>query len=241
MAHFQRHLSEVTSAGTEVLIIEDAGYPAALARVRDAPALLFVRGSLSTWGSQSVAIVGTRTPDNAGRSQAKQVAAFLAARGTVVVSGLARGIDTCAHIGALAAGGRTLAVLGGGLANIYPPENEALAREIVGSGALMCECCPMAKVSPTQLIARNRLIADLCDAVVVIQARSRGGSFAAARRAIRGGKPVFVLRQRLPQFVVGTERLASVGGIVTTMEELFERLAGPLDGRAVRRGGQLRI
>ena len=240
-AHFQRHLLEMRGRGIRALALGEAGYPAALAQMRDAPVLLFAQGDLSICHSRGVAVVGTRRPDKEGRLLAGEVAAFLSSSGVVVVSGLARGIDTCAHVGALEVGGRTLAVLGGGLTNIYPPENESLARRIAGSGALVCECCPMAGVSAAQLMARNRLVADFSEALVVVQARLRGGSFAAARRAIANGKPVFVVKQKACEFALGVERLASMGGLVTTQEGLFQKLQGLLSGKAERRVGQPQI
>jgi DNA processing protein len=241
MPHFQQHLLEIRSRGIRALAVGEADYPAALARMRDCPRLLFVQGDLSIRDSRAVAIVGTRRPNKEGRLLSSEAAAFLASRGVCVVSGLARGIDTCVHMGALEAGGPTLAVLGGGLRNIYPPENESLARKIAGSGALVCECCPMAEVSAAQLMARNRLVADLSDALVVIQARLRGGSFAAAKRAIANGKPVLVVKQKEREFALGAERLRSMSALLVTREGLFQTLEGLLSGKAERRAGQPKI
>jgi DNA processing protein len=126
----------------EILTAADPGYPRMLAEIHDPPAVLFVRGRLIADDALSVAIVGSRHATHYGLAQAEQLAGSLARAGLTVVSGLARGIDAAAHRGALAAGGRTVAVLGSGLLNLYPPEHEALAAEVAAHGALMSEAPP---------------------------------------------------------------------------------------------------
>jgi DNA processing protein len=187
-------LAGFASAGVSILTWEDAEYPANLLRSQDAPPVLFVRGALAEDDVRAVAVVGTRSPSASAVMLARTIAAELAVRGWTIVSGLALGIDTAAHRGALEAGGRTLAVLGGGVLNVYPPANAALAEAVMRSGALLCEAHPQAEVNRQSLIARNRITSGLSRAVIVVQSGEDSGSMSTARRAREQGRAVLAVR-----------------------------------------------
>jgi DNA processing protein len=168
-------------------------YPAPLALTPLPPHLLYVKGTLEARDERAIAIVGSRSCTSYGRRIAERLAHDLARAGWTIVSGLARGIDGCAHRGALAAEGRTIAVLAGGLSRIYPPEHAELAAQVAASGALVSEAAmrmePMAGMFP----ARNRIISGLCRGVVVIEANEKSGALITARHAGEQGREVFAI------------------------------------------------
>jgi len=174
----------------------DPRYPALLASI-PAPPALDVRGTLDAADALAIAIVGSRQATPYGLEVAETLAADLAARGVTIVSGLARGIDTAAHRGALAAGGRTLAVLGHGILRVYPPENRPLADAIVEHGALLSQfpatIGPLAHHFP----ARNRTLAGLALGVVVVEAAERSGALITAGLAGELGREVFAVPGRI--------------------------------------------
>lgn len=147
--------------GVEILTRPSANYPRALEEICDPPAVLFVHGELKPTDAMAIAIVGSRHGTHYGRTQAERLAGGLARAGLTVVSGLARGIDGASHRGALAAGGRTLAVLGSGVLNIYPPEHRQLADEVRAHGALISEAPPQASPLSGAFPQRNRIISGL--------------------------------------------------------------------------------
>lgn len=179
--------------GIRTTVWQDAEYPAALNPLDDRPLVLFWRGMLLPEDENAIAIVGTRRPADASRGLARAWAADLAQRGQTIVSGLARGIDGEAHRGALASGGRSIAVLGGGVRRIYPPEHQALGLALAARGALVCETHPEAPVSPGALVYRNRIVAGLARALIVIEAGRGSGALHAARRAQKLGRPVYAI------------------------------------------------
>lgn len=171
----------------------DAGYPALLTTLSDAPLVLFYRGTFDPVGTPTIAIVGTREPSDDSVQSAERLAAEFAESGWTVVSGMARGIDSAAHRGALLANGRTLAVLGCGVNVVYPPENRDLAHRIVNNGAILSECHPAVKPAPMALTIRNRIITGLSRAVIIIEAGATSGALHAARRAQAQRRPVFAV------------------------------------------------
>jgi DNA processing protein len=152
-----------------------------------------MQGETTKHDSRAIAIIGTRTPRPESRVLAHEFGFQLVSRGWAIVSGLALGIDTGAHQGALDGDGRTLAVLGSGLLRMYPVENRALADQIAANGAVISELKPEAQVSSQTLIARNRITSGLSRAVIVVQSGEDSGSMSTARRAVQQGRPVFAV------------------------------------------------
>ncbi|MBM3497725.1 MAG: DNA-protecting protein DprA [Armatimonadetes bacterium] len=180
--------------GVKVLCPEDEGYPAPLRALRSAPPVLCVAGDWRSDVDQpAVAVVGTRSPTTAGAERARELARRFAKAGMTVVSGLARGIDTAAHEGALLGSGRTVAVLGSGIRIIHPNENRELAAAIVGQGALISELSPRARPSVRSLVARNRLQSALSSAVIVVESGDPGGTLQTAEDARRQGRLVYAV------------------------------------------------
>lgn len=174
----------------------DTDYPALLATVTGAPEL-DVRGTLRAEDALAIAIVGSRQATPYGIEVAGLLASELAARGVTIVSGLARGIDTAAHQGALDAGGRTLAVLGTGIAHVYPPENRTLAESIVERGALLSQFPRTLGALPHHFPLRNRTLAGLALGVVVVEAAERSGALITAGLAGELGREVFAVPGRI--------------------------------------------
>lgn len=209
------------AAGITLALKGENGYPPALTGLDDAPPVLFIRGSLLPGDDRAVALVGTRQPSSHARQLANRVANELAARQWTIVSGLAAGIDTAAHTGALP--GRTLAVLGSGVQNIYPPENEPLAGQIIEHGALLAEVHPDISPHSSALVARNRLISGLSVAVIVIEAGETSGSLHAARFASTQGRAVFVVECA----AAGSRKLIAEGAHVLPTD--YDQLTAELE------------
>jgi DNA processing protein len=176
-----------------LLLLGDSEYPMALGSIPDPPPYLFVRGTIEAQDEVGVAIVGTRHTTEYGRGVAAKLATDLAARGVTVVSGLARGVDTAAHRGALEAGGRTFAVCGCGLDITYPSENRPLMEKIAGSGAALSEFAPTVHPEAWHFPARNRIISGLSAGVVVVEAGERSGALITADFAMEQGRDVFAV------------------------------------------------
>jgi DNA processing protein len=174
-----------------------AGYPQPLDEIPDPPPLLFVHGALQAADALAVAIVGSRHATHYGLTQAERLAGSLARAGFTIVSGLARGIDAAAHRGALAAGGRTLAVLGSGVLNIYPPEHQELAVQIRSQGAVLSEAPPHSNPLSGAFPQRNRIISGLALGVIVVEASARSGALITARHAMEQGRDVFAVPGRV--------------------------------------------
>ena len=200
-----------------VAFLGEAGYPRLLDHSADPPVLLFVRSGSADLelpgGDPAVAIVGSRAATTSGRQVAERFGRELAAAGASVVSGMARGIDSAAHRGALAAGGTTIAVLGCGLDVDYPKENRELADEIAGSGgAVLTELPPGTPPLPEHFPERNRIVAGLCEAIVVVEARERSGSLITARLGLEENREIFgVPGSTLGDSHVGVHRLLREG------------------------------
>ena len=198
MIHERIHDETAREDGsTRVLTRADAEYPSRLAEIPDAPATLHVRGRLLDEDALAVAIVGSRRATTYGLEVAETLAADLAARGVTIVSGLARGIDSAAHRGALRVGGRTLSELGSGVDVIYPPENRRLAVEIAERGALLSQFAPGTPPLPQNFPIRNQVIAAMSLAVIVVEAAERSGSLITARLAAELGREVLAVPGRI--------------------------------------------
>lgn len=184
---------KVQSCGISVLTLYDAGYPDLLRQIYDPPAVLFFRGDIGVLAAPCVAVVGSRQASVYGRTVAEKLAGGLAAAGVVVVSGMARGIDTCAHTGALKADGKTAAVLGCGLDICYPPENRRLREEIAQKGVIISEFPPGTQPKPAHFPLRNRIISGLSLATVVVEAGEKSGALITADCALEQGRDVFAV------------------------------------------------
>lgn len=180
--------------GVALVPLGGAAYPAALATIATPPRFLYVRGKLTPDDVQAVAVVGARSCTSYGRRVAQRLGQELAQAGCTVVSGLARGIDGAAHRGALDAGGRTVAVLAGGLTKIYPPEHADLADKIVAAGGALITEVPM-RMEPMagMFPARNRIISGLSRGIVLVEAAEKSGALITARHAAEQGREVFAI------------------------------------------------
>jgi DNA processing protein len=213
----------------QIILEGDPDYPRLLGTIPDPPPILFVRGSFAPGDALSVAIVGSRHANTYGRRITEQLAGGLARAGYTVTSGLARGIDAAAHCGAIAAGGRTIAVLGSGVLNIYPPEHDQLALEVIAHGALISESPPLASPHAGAFPQRNRIVAGLSLGTVVVQAADRSGALITARLAGEQGREVFAVPGPVDcRLSKGSHGLIRDGAkLVGSVDDILEEL-GPL-------------
>jgi DNA processing protein len=186
-------IARATQGGITAVAWSDPSYPAALAAIIDPPPLLWVRGRVAALSEPAVAIVGSRAGSAYALSVAERLAADLASAGLVVVSGLARGVDSAAHRGTVGASGTTVAILGSGVDVIYPREHARLAKEIEERGAIVSELVPGTPPQPMFFPRRNRIISGLSRAVVVIEASEKSGSLITARCALEQGRDVLAV------------------------------------------------
>ncbi|MBM4273227.1 MAG: DNA-protecting protein DprA [Deltaproteobacteria bacterium] len=224
----EAQISQLKALGAEMLTHSDPGFPARLKEIPYAPPLIFIRGTLEDEDALAVALVGTRTPSYYGLKTCRRLAGALAARGVTVVSGLARGIDTAAHQGALENSGRTLAVLGCGLDVVYPPENKELYRKIPEQGALITEFPLGTPPEARNFPVRNRLISGLSLAVVVVEAGLRSGTSITVSYALEQGREVMAVPGAIDSPTsVGPHRLIQEGAkLVAAVEDILQELPG---------------
>ncbi len=209
--------------GVAILSTEDRDYPPLLRGLEGAPPILFVSGRLfdELW-TKTIAIVGTRHPTKEARFITLQLAAKLARHDYSVVSGLALGIDAAAHTGALAGPGRTIAVLGSGILNIYPEANRQLAERVQECGALLGQLHPLWSANAQRLVARNRIISGLSQAVILVESHVDGGAMYTARFAGEQGRPVYTFD--LP--ASGNQALIQRGAIALKRDDPLDFLLG---------------
>ncbi|HEY3392108.1 MAG TPA: DNA-processing protein DprA [Lacipirellulaceae bacterium] len=224
--------------GIDVLTEADADYPRPLRQIHDPPGVLFRRGQSLPQDELAVAIVGTRHATRYGLAQAERLAGSLARTGFTVVSGLARGIDAAAHRGALAAGGRTIAVLASGILEIYPPEHEKLAHEVAANGYLVSEAPPRMVPLSGAFPQRNRVISGLCVGTIVVEAPDRSGALITARHAYEQGREVFAVPGPVDSRMSrGCHALIKDGAkLVETIDDVLAEL-GPLAEKIQRDDG----
>lgn len=213
-----------------IITIRDLEYPALLREIHSPPLVLFVQGKIEALSKPQLAMVGTRHPTAAGYDTAQQFANHLAKAGLVITSGLALGIDTASHHGALLVG-ETIAVLGAGLHTIYPPSNQKLAAEILANGALVSEYPPFVLPIPKNFPKRNRIISGMSAGVLVIEAALQSGSLITARNALEQGREVFAIPGSIHNpLVKGCHYLLRQGAkLVETAADVMEELGGFLD------------
>ncbi len=188
-----RQLMQLSQYGASLLTMDEPTYPLRLAEIYDPPLVLFTRGNLVEADHQAVALVGTRKPTAYGARMARNLAYELASRGITVVSGMAEGIDTAAHEGAMEAGGRTIAVLGCGVDIVYPPSNVALMHRIIQQGAVVSSFEMGVKPSKGHFPFRNRIISGLSMGTVVVEAPIGSGALITARNAAEQGREVYAV------------------------------------------------
>ena len=184
---------QIQESGIRVLTWDDQGYPEGLRTITQSPFVLYIKGTLDKEDIWAVGIVGTRRFTDYGRQVAEEISRVLANHGISVVSGLARGIDGIAHRSVLDAGGRTLAVLGSGLDQIYPPEHKALAEQISQHGALISDYPLGTPPDGSNFPPRNRIISGLSKAIIIIEAGVKSGALITANYAAEQGKEVFAV------------------------------------------------
>jgi DNA processing protein len=195
LQEIENHILYLQEEGVGILTILDEDYPSILRKIDDPPPLLYSKGEFPLKKDLFIALVGTHNAKEEGKREAILLGKAVVERGGVVVSGLAKGIDKAAHMGAMLGEGKTYAVLGAGLNNIYPKENIDFAEEITQNGALVSEFPLNAPVSVGQLMARNRVVVGLSHAVVVVETAKTQGAMDAAQKASNLGKPLFAVKR----------------------------------------------
>ena len=220
-------LAALQQSGATFLTFEDTDYPERLREIFDAPALLWVRGDVTLLAQSAIAVVGTRHPTPYGSGMAEMLSRDLAARGMVILSGMARGVDTAAHKGAIAAKGKTVAVWGTGIDVIYPKENKSLAEQILSSGGAIVSELPTGTFpAPQNFPKRNRILSGMSVAVLVVEAGEHSGTRVTARCALEQNRDVFAVPGNVTtKNAWGPNTLIKQGAkLVATWEDVWEDL-----------------
>ncbi len=222
----KNELLKAKSLNSLLIPLEDERYPGYLKNIYDPPSLLYVRGDLEIFKLPMIAIVGTRNPTFYGKDIAYNFGKELARAGFVVVSGMARGIDTSAHMGALDGGGKTIAVLGSGLDVVYPPENRKLYERIIKNGAIISEFPFGTRPLSRNFPKRNRIISGLSKGVLVVEAGKKSGSLITVDFALEQGKEVYAVPGRIDSLrSKGTNKLIKEGAkLVETPFDIISEL-----------------
>ncbi len=221
----EQEVARAATLGISIVTCEDPLYPRNLLNIYDYPPFLYMKGSLRP-EEIGVAVVGSRLASTYGKYVTEKLSRELALKGITVVSGLARGIDSAAHLGALAGKGRTIAVLGSGLDIVYPPENETLAADIAAQGALVTEYPFGTPPNAPNFPSRNRLISGISLGVVVVEAGEKSGSLITARIASEQGRSVFAVPGAIESAGSrGTNRLIKQGAkLIENVEDILEEI-----------------
>jgi DNA processing protein len=223
-SRLEKQLRILNQQNVSMLTILDKDYPENLIELEDSPPILYCRGKILTTDSNAVAIVGTRRATEYGKLAARTLGKQLSELGITIVSGMAMGIDTQAHIGALKGNGRTLAVMGTGIDLIYPASNRNLAPKIVENGCLITELPPLCRALPYHFPARNRIISGLSKAVIAVEAAEKSGVFSTVRWALEYGRDVYALPGDINRKVSkGTNSLIKNGAFpLTNYKDILE-------------------
>lgn len=225
-AEVDEQIRRAVQSGARMVTSWDDDFPAILQQIFDPPAFLWVKGTLHA-DERAISIVGTRRPSDYGRRIAHTLAMELVSAGFTIVSGLAYGIDACAHQGALAAGGRTIAVLGSGADRIYPSRHAALARDVIERGAVVSEFPMGAKPDAGNFPRRNRLVSGFSLGTVVVEAYSDGGALITARLALEQNREVFAVPGPMTsRSAEGSNRLIQKGEakLVQSIDDILDEL-----------------
>ncbi|XCN73223.1 MAG: DNA-processing protein DprA [Candidatus Electrothrix aestuarii] len=222
----EKEYARVQTENIQLLCCEDPCYPSLLLNLHDYPILLYCKGNLDDLTWPAVAIVGSRTPTEYGAGVSSSLAGQLVGKGFAVVSGMARGIDGQAHIGALEAGGRTIAVLGCGVDVVYPGEHRVLHGQIEKDGLLLSEYPLGTPPYKSHFPARNRLVSGLCLGVVIVEAASRSGALITARQALEQNREVFAVPGRIdsPQSEGTLQLLRQGATLVRSVDDILVEL-----------------
>ncbi len=236
----ENELSRVIEAGGEILTPADEGYPRRLREIYDPPAVLWVRGNVKLMLKPGIAVVGTRHPSPYGTGMAEMLSRDLAARGMVILSGMARGVDTAAHKGALEAKGKTVAIWGTGIDVIYPKENKKLAEEIVASGGAIVSEFPLGTFpAPQNFPIRNRILSGMSVGVLVIEAAEYSGTRITARLAMEQNRDVYAVPGNVTnKNAWGPNTLIKQGAKLTaTWEDVWEELSSDVKLQLAEQAG----
>jgi DNA processing protein len=221
-----RELDLIKSKGINIITLNSPHYPENLKNIYDPPPFLYVKGETKKQDSNAIAVVGSRNPSEYGNMVTEEISRDLASGGITIVSGMARGIDSCAHYGALACGGRTIAVLGSGIDVVYPWENRKLYNAIVSRGAVVSEYPMGTEPHRYNFPARNRIISGLSLGVLVAEASPKSGALITARLALDQGRDVFAVPGNVYSFKTkGTHNLLRSGAkLVESARDIIEEL-----------------
>ena len=228
----EAELALADKLGVWVIDLQDERYPPALKAIYDPPPVLYVKGTLTRSDSLAMAIVGSRRCSHYGTEQANRFSHLLASAGFTIVSGLARGIDTAAHRGALATKGRTIAVQGCGLSNVFPPENQKLFEQIAENGAVISELPLTYEPLSENFPGRNRIIAGLSMGVLVVEATYRSGALISAQAAMDNNREVMAVPGRIDSpCSLGCHKLLKQGArLIDSIDEIMDALGYVGDG-----------
>ncbi len=226
----EKNLDITINSGINIVTYQDELYPAKLLEIYDRPPFLFVKGNIQN-DDVNISIVGSRLASTYGKYTTEKISRELALRGATIVSGLARGIDSAAHRGTLAAQGRTIAVLGSGLDIIYPPENKKLFAEICEKGAVVSEFPLGTPPRACNFPARNRIISGMSYGVVVVEAGEKSGSLITARLALEQGREVFAVPGSIDSAGSrGTNKLIKQGAkLIENTDDILEEILPQLE------------
>lgn len=223
----EKEIALIEKHDVKFLTPRHTDFPKALLSITDPPCYLYVKGTICKQDENAIAVVGTRLPTQYGVSAAENISRELAGAGITIVSGMARGIDSAAHRGAIAGKGRTIAVLGSGIDVIYPPENKKLYADIMANGAVVSEFPMATPPTATNFPQRNRIISGLVRGVLVVEASEKSGSLITAGLALDYGRDVFALPGNTTSFKSkGTNKLIKQGAkLVEDAKDILEELS----------------
>jgi DNA processing protein len=223
----QQECAKAAECGAKIIALDDPAYPARLKEIYDPPVVLFIRGSVEVISSPGIAVVGTRHPTPYGLGMAERLSKDLAARGLVIISGMARGVDTASHRGAITVGGKTVAVFGTGIDVMYPKENSRLAEQILSLGGALISEFPIGTfAAPQNFPIRNRIISGMSAGVLVVEAAEYSGTRITARCALEQDRDVYAVPGNVTnKGSWGPNTLIKQGAkLVATWEDVWEEL-----------------